>query len=181
MVLSRWMIGLGLVGCVPHTTAVQAPEATVVAVAGVVDQPDQRAVSELPLSVRNRLAKVMAQRNLTPRVVDAESFGLPFAARRASSWRLTWLAQHADGASLVLLVEAHAEFFSQLGGRYRWTVHVTLSAAPTAHPDQAVTSTFEVPAFLLYHHEREPEAIEAASPVIERQAGYLLDEVLGGA
>ncbi|MCB9766526.1 MAG: hypothetical protein H6739_42520, partial [Alphaproteobacteria bacterium] len=83
-------------------------------------------------------------------------------------------------AELLVLVETQVEFYSQMNGRFRWTVSVDLSVAPRDDLAQTVSASFTVPVFLQFHHEQEPEALAQAAPVIERQLGYLLDEVLSG-
>ena len=102
-----------------------------------------------------------------------------FTKGRTTRFRIAHVAVATD-ADLVLVVEAFARYGSQLNGRYRWTVQVVASVAPGDKPEDAVTSEFNVPVFLQFHHEQEPEAVSAAAPVIERQVGHLLDQVLGG-
>lgn len=175
------LFALALSACVPKQAApVRAPQPTPIAVVGVLDQIGDRAVSDLPATVSDAMRKALEARNLVPQVVAAERFSEPFASRRATPHRVAWLAQHAGDAPLLFLVETQVEFYSQLSGRYRWTVKVTATVAPADSPGDAVTTEFTVPVFLEYHHEREPEALDAARPVIERRVGTLLDEYLGG-
>ena len=175
------LFALALAACAPKkATVVRASASTPTAVAGVLDRLEDREVAALPASLDQAIQQALKDHNLVPEVVGADQFGKPFATRRATPHRLAWLAENAGGAKLLFLVQTEVEFYSQLSGRYRWTVKVTASVADASKPEEAVTSEFTVPVFLQFHHEREPEALEAAQPVIERQVGYLLDEYLGG-
>jgi len=179
--MAALLLAFILSGCLPKEAApVRAPSQTPVALAGLLDHLDDRQVSDLPESLNDALLATLRAHNLVPRQVEADRFGEAFAVRRTTAHRLAWLAEQTSGEQLLCLVETHVEFYSQLSGRYRWTVTVTASIAPAAHPSDAVSSEFTVPVFLRYHHEREPEALDAALPIIQRQVGYLLDEYLGG-
>ena len=76
-------------------------------------------------------------------------------------------------ADATLRVESTATFYAQVAGRYRWEVtsRVELRAA-----DHTWTRTLQTPVFLVYYHEREPEALAAAAPALQRKVGTLLDE-----
>ena len=74
-----------------------------------------------------------------------------------------------------LLVESEVAYYSLLSGRYRWTVDVTLTLVPAG-----LTDHFEVPVFLEFQHEREAEALAAATPVITRHVDDLIDDWLSG-
>jgi hypothetical protein len=126
-------------------------------------------VSNAPTGLYDTVDDALKERNLVPSPLAPDRFVDAFAARRDTSRRLEYLAPD----HLTLLTETEVAFYSQLSGRYRWTVTVHLTLAPSQLSD-----TFEVPVFLDYSHEREPAALEAAAPVIARHVGQLMDAYL---
>lgn len=168
------------VGCLPKGGGlVKAPAPMDAAVAGVLRMLDSGQVTALPEVVFERVGEALGARDLTPQPLDVPATLVAFGERRVTPQRLSWMAGQGQHP-LLLLLETEVEFYSQLSGRFRWTVRVQASVAPREDLGQAVSSSFEVPVFLQFHHEREQAAIEQAAPVIERQVGHLLDEVLGG-
>ena len=166
-------------GCLPHAGSVQAPNATPTALAAVLTRTQTEggpSVTAIPDAAEHRLEAVLAAHNLNavsvPGAVDA------FSVRRTTPLRLSWLSTASTEAPITVLVEAEARFFSPLGGQYRWTVAV--SASVVSRGGEPATDSFEVPVFLSYDHEAEPEALEDAMPVIERHLGALLDNTLRG-
>ncbi|MFT4976799.1 MAG: hypothetical protein ACI8S6_002704, partial [Myxococcota bacterium] len=95
-----------------------------------------------------------------------------FATKRSTTNRLTTLG----GDELILLVEAEAEYVSQLNGRMRWAVDVRLALDPP--DDEPIINTFSVTVFLLFMHQDAEDAILDAAPIIERHVGYMLDDYL---
>jgi hypothetical protein len=88
---------------------------------------------------------------------------------------------HADtNEDLVLLVETEARWYSQIAGRFRWTVSVDLSLGEVGAPEESVHQHFEVPVALLFDHQREADAINEATSVIQRRLGELMDLWLQG-
>lgn len=168
-----------LLGCAPKAGVVQAPSPMDVAFVGSLEPLDEPQVQPLPDLVRERLEQQARARNLSLVPVDASAWEEAFTKGRTTRYRVDHVAAGTQ-APLVLVVETFARYGSQLNGRYRWTVQVTASVAPSDDVEQLVSSDFNVPVFLQYHHEGEAEAVQAAAPVIERQVGYLLDQVLGG-
>ncbi len=176
--LTRFALLLPLLAtaCLKQPDAVQASTVEPVALAGVLTSVDDGVTVAFTEEAMARLAAVVQARNLSPRVVSAPAL----TERGSGPLRLSLLGASADGASLAVLVEANARFFSQMNGQYRWTVDVQLSLAPKAPPSSsgATSDRFEVPVFLLFDHEAEPEALLGALPVIERRLGALLDQHL---
>ena len=76
-------------------------------------------------------------------------------------------------ADATLRVESSAAFYAQIAGRYRWEV---TSRVELRTADHTWTRTLQTPVFLVYYHEREPEALAAAAPALQRKVGALLDE-----
>lgn len=163
MVLS---LSLLLAGCALRTPIVKAPSPAPVALATVHDHYEDKSVTPLPEPLVERLQAILSERDLRPSVVREPGF----ESQRSTANRLTLLTDD----ELVLLVEAEAEYISQLNGRMRWQVEATLSLDP---PDaEPVTSELSVTVFLLFMHQDAEDAILDASPVIERHVGYMLDE-----
>lgn len=166
-------------GCIPHTPPVQAPAPMPTALVAVLTRADEgggSTVGTVADPVQHALEAVLKAHNLDairdPNAVAA------FGSRRSTALRLGWMGSALNEVPLMVLVEAEARFFSQLGGQYRWTVAVSVSVQ--ARDGAPTTDSFEVPVFLSYDHEAEPEALDAALPVIEQRLGALLDNALRG-
>ncbi len=171
---------LFLAGCLSRQQPVQAPTPEPVAVAAVLGVLDSTAVQAVPEPLAERLERVLQAHNLPARPVEPSQYLERFTSKRTTAHRLSELAQLSGDAHLLLLVEAVAEHYSQMNGRYRWTVDVDATIAPKADLAQAFTVSFKVPVFLDHYHEKELQAAEAAGPLIERRLGVLLDAYLGG-
>ncbi len=169
-----------MLGCLTRQDVVRAPQATPTVVAPVMGYVDKRAVEAAPEGLTEAVLTELEKRNLPPTVVGADRWGESFETRRTTSHRLEALTDAAGAAHLVVLVETEASYFSQMNGRYRWTVDVVASVAPSDAPDQALTHELSVPVFLDFYHQREPEAVAAGAAVIGRHVGSLLDAYLGG-
>lgn len=165
-----------LAGCLKQPAAVTSEAALPVALGavltGVADGVTEPAADE----VMQRLSAVVSARALTPRPAAGEAL----AARPNSASRVALLAEGGSQGELVVLVESSARFFSQMNGRFRWTVEVKITLAPARDADRAVADSFEVPVFLQFNHEGEEEALREGLPVIERRLGALLDSYLLG-
>lgn len=163
------VLGLLLTSCIPRHPPVRAETALPIDVVTVLQPVDHPAVSAAPPDVIAALDAVLTARNLVPSLVPAERFIGAFSTRRDTARRL----EHLAPTQLLLLTETEVAFYSQLSGRYRWTVSVHVTLAPTTLDD-----TFQVPVFLDHYRQREPEALSAAAPVIARHVGQLIDQYL---
>jgi len=161
-----------LVGCLKQPAAVQATTPEAVAVGAVLTSVDDGATAAFSEAAMSRVSAVIQARNLSVRPVPPEHL----QAQPAGPYRLAALLQDAGDAPLRLLIEADARFFSQMNGQYRWTVELTLTLSPSREGATAQIDHVEVPVFLQYDHEGEPEALMAALPVLERRLGTLLDQ-----
>ncbi|MCB9795463.1 MAG: hypothetical protein H6741_22385 [Alphaproteobacteria bacterium] len=178
----RWLL-LGLLGlgaCLPKQDApVVAPQAMEATMSAVLQRLDSGGLSTVPEELAERLDAQLTARNLTPKPPAGDAVAA-FSTRQTSPQRMAWLAEQEGPGGLLVLVATQVEFYSQMNGRWRWTVSVELTVAPSGDLGQAVSSSFTVPVFMQFHHQKEPEALVEASPVIERELGYLLDQVLSG-
>ncbi|RME24656.1 MAG: hypothetical protein D6798_10715 [Deltaproteobacteria bacterium] len=170
---------LAVLGCAPKADVVQAPTPMDVATVAVMEPLDDPRVQPVPDAVMDALGRVLSERNLTMQPVEPATWEDAFSRGRTARFRVAHVALGTE-APLVLVVSTFSRYGSQLHGRYRWTVQVEAALAPAATPEDAIVSEFSVPVFLQFHHQRDADAVEAAIPVIERQVGHLLDQVLGG-
>jgi hypothetical protein len=182
MVLMRALLPLLLLlGCAAREAAPVAATGRSVAVLALHEGLADDAVEVAPDAFADALERAAAARGLSVLpVADAGALD-PLRQHRTSAHRLAWMAGQPGDAELLLLVAAQARFFSQMSGRYRWTVEVQASVASRAEPGRAEDLRFQVPVFLEYDREREDAALAAAAPVVERRLGVLLDQWLGGA
>jgi len=172
--------GLALTGCLARHAPVQARHPASVAVAASLGVLDDPAVQPVPAELSEAIGSLLAARNLAAQPVDPGAYLEPFAARRTTQHRLAVLAGQGGGAELLLLVETTVAYYSPMNGRYRWTVDVDATITPRDDLSQAFTAHFQVPVFLDHFHEQEEAALRAATPVIERRVGGVLDAWLGG-
>jgi hypothetical protein len=168
MVLSLLLLG----GCLKQPAAVRAATPETVAVGAVLTSVDDGATAAFPDAAMSRVNATIEARNLNARPVPFEHL----SARPAGPYRLEALIGDAGDAPLRLLIEADARFFSQMNGQYRWTVDLSLTLSSSQEGAATLTDHVEVPVFLQYDHEGEPEALAAALPVLERRLGSLLDQ-----
>lgn len=163
---------LALSACLPKVPLQRLPTKTPVTVAYVVDPQHLGDVASAPDAVKQAVAQVLAERNLEPAEVPLAALG----GQRLTDARLDALLQAPGDAPLVVLVEARAQFFSQLDGRYRWEVGLTLSAARRG--GAKAQEKVELPVVLQFDHEREAAAVSAAADEVAARLGTLLDGLL---
>lgn len=159
-------------GCGARVAVIKAPTPMDISLAAARNNLDDRQVLALPDPLLERVSAQLTERNLTPSLVPLSTI----ADTRLTARRLEVLS--AGGAPLVLLVETEAMYTTQMEGRLRWTVNVTLSLDPA--DGEPTTSEFSVPVFLQFQHQDADDALLGAVPIIERHVGYLLDEYLSG-
>jgi hypothetical protein len=122
------------------------------------------------------ISATLGAHNLPPQALGAE----PLQRRGTTAHRLSWMAEQAGQAPLLCLVEAEVAFHTELAGRYRWTVDLTISLSQADRPAEALVERFEVPVFLQYRHEGAAAALDAASPVVAARLSELLNRWVGG-
>jgi fructose-specific component phosphotransferase system IIB-like protein len=159
---------------------VQAPGDMAVSSAACMGSLDSTEVQAVPASLEAALAALLEERNLQPRPVAADSFLAAFATKRTPQHRLALIADVSSDSELLFLVETTAAYYSQMNGRYRWTVDVDATISPRGDLSEAFSAQFQVPVFLEHYHEKEAAALEASVPLLERRLGALLDAYLGG-
>lgn len=170
VMLIAWVSG----GCLPRVPQQRLAERTKVAVAYIVDPGYAGSPFVPPEALKKGIASVCDGRNL-------EAVEVPLsvvASERLTAARFEALKKASGGTPFALLVELRVLFFSQLDGRYRWKVAVSLTAA---RPDGTTASDpFEIPVVMMFDHEKEREAIVQAVSDIANRTGTLMDGLLAG-
>lgn len=189
MVLSRWRCWARLsaavgaaalvlgAGCIKRVEAVRVPEPQKVAIAIVVDR-DEPQVGEAPQALKDEIARRLGDRNLVPDFLPFAEYSEAFSRARDTTRRYAFLQKQAGDAPLLLLVEARAQFFSHLNGRYRWNVSAKASAGRAREGVAPVTGSDDLGAILQFNHEREPEALANVARTIADHTGILFDSFL---
>jgi predicted secreted protein len=173
------LAALFLAGCVSSSAPVAAPPGSRVALAFVVDDPDHREIADAPPPVHRDIGEVFVARGIAVDEAPFDRVQASFRTRRRSEHRLEALAQTSQ-ANIVCLVELMPRFFSQLAGRYRWTVQVRATIAERGALDDAIVEDYELPVFLEYTHENETDALERVAPSLARSLRSLVDDFVGG-
>jgi hypothetical protein len=182
MVLAmRWLLLAALLvggaGCIQRAPSQRLETSTPVAVAYVLDVDHGATVRDVPARLKEAVARELALRNLLAEEVDFEAIKGPFSQLRSTSRRFDYLRAHTE-APLVLLVETKPSFFSQLGGRYRWTVLARVTGQPRREGSTPASADLSEAVVLVFDHEREPHAVSQAAARIAERTGIVLDELL---
>jgi hypothetical protein len=120
--MPRTLLGLAvcLGACIHGRPPARLPRQEPVAVAFVVDQARTRAVADVPDALVREVDGVLAPRNLVPRRVPHSEVAVSYTVRRTTEHRLAQLAEFAEDARVLLLVEMRVSFYSHLNGRWCW-------------------------------------------------------------
>lgn len=165
-------------GCLKPSPATRLPRKTPISVAYIMDDPHQRQIRGAPAALTAEVLRVLEARNLQPGTLPVTTYGERFSRVRDSGRRMAALAALAgQGSPLLLLVETQPVFYSQLSGRYKWNVYVKLTLRD--RKGATVVDRFEAPAFLLFDHQRQAEAVEDVVPLISARLAELVDGFLG--
>jgi len=167
-------IALALAGCIHQAPPQRSPQAAPLAAVLLIDRADS--ADALPAEVQERIEQEIAQRNLEARSLDASALG----GTRNTQQRLAQLARVSPDAPWLLLLETRVVYYDLLQGRFRWIVYGRATVARRDDLNGAASSEFEVPVFLSYEHEKEPEALRAAARALADRTGALIDNVLSG-
>ncbi len=174
------MVLILLFACLPKQAPVQSIQALPTDVVAVANLLESREVRDGPAALYSAMEELLQQRNLRPQRVEPAVWTAEFGNRRSPGQRVLFLTERAGAGEVVLLVDTTASFYSQMSGRYRWTVAVEAQLRASNADKNPLSLNFEVPVFLDFDHEREDAAIAAAVPVIQHRLAALLDEWLSG-
>ncbi|MFT7518835.1 MAG: hypothetical protein ACI9MC_000969 [Kiritimatiellia bacterium] len=122
--------------------------------------------------LRDAIQQRMARHGLTA------SVGAHVHAGRSTEARLQ-LAADASTSDHIVIVEAEPVFVSQVAGRYRWKVGVTVTIAPREELSASRSWSWKIPVFLRFYHQREAWALDGAVPILQRDLDKALAEYLG--
>lgn len=165
---------LAAVSCLPKVPKQRLENTTPIVVGYIVDPTYSGEPTTAPEKLKEALTRVLEERNLT--VVEAPLEVLQ--NERITDTRKAALEAFKPDAPYVLLVELRVHFFSQLDGRYRWEVGTALSATKTG--GVATKDAFEVPVVLVYDHEKQRAAMNAAANDISVRLATVIDGLLVG-
>ncbi|MDX2013439.1 MAG: alpha-amylase family glycosyl hydrolase [Myxococcaceae bacterium] len=170
--LALSVLGLLALSCIPKVPRQRLENATPIVVGYIVDPTYAGEPSTAPDKLKEALARTLEERNLSVVEVPLEVL----KGQRITDTRRAALEAQQPDAPYFLLVELRVHFFSQLDGRYRWEVGTALTAVKNG----GVTSkdAFEVPVVLVYDHEKQRAAMNAASQDIATRLASLMDGLL---
>ena len=158
---------LWILACQPQVPPKKATSPIELQVLAIQDNVLDRNSSKVPSALIQTLKAELSKVNIQPNVLEVPQ---SFQSIRHTDQRLKQL-----GAP-ILLIETKAEFFSQLEGRFRWTVSCKLTLM--ADDKGVLVREFNTPVFHQFHHQREAEAILAAEEVIRQQLRGLIEDYL---
>ncbi len=164
--------------CMKSPPAHRLTKPTAIAVAFVHDKGAE--LGAVPAGFVEAIDQALGERNLVASNIDLSSMAPELARKRASKDRLASVARNAGAAELLLLVEMRAAYYSQINGRYRWTVYIKLSLATLGALDDATIVSFDLPVMLSFDHQRDQEALAYAAAPVARKLGQELDDFLAG-
>lgn len=168
------LVALSLVSwsCMPKVPRQRLENATPILVGYIVDPTYSGAPTTAPDKLKEVVTRALEERNLSVVEVPLEVL----KDQRITDTRRAALEAQQPDAPYTLLVELRVHFFSQLDGRYRWEVGTALTASKRG----GVTSkdAFEVPVVLVYDHEKQRAAMNAASEDIAIRLASLMDGLL---
>ena len=158
---------LWLLACQPQVPPKKATSPVQIQVLAVQDNLLDRNSTTVPADLLSTLKTELSNANIQPTIIDVPD---SFQSIRQTEQRLDELEKP------VLLIETKAEFFSQLEGRFRWSVNCKLTLKTSNQ--SAFVREFDTPVFHQFHHQREAEAILAAEEVIRQQLRGLIEDYL---
>ena len=135
-----------------------------------LDQLDTRASIPIPAPLQKAITNKITERGLQIKTLTIND--------RYSSQRNSGLRAKLYTKRPLLVVETQAQFFSQLEGRFRWTVEAQISLH--ASGGEVFQKTLSIPVFHQFHHQREKESLEAAQEQILRSLDRILDDYIRG-
>ena len=164
------MVLMFLWACMPKQAELSRVAAHDIYTISSLDKLDVRQSLPLPSSLEKSISETLTQRGINPKILTQEK---GYAQFRNSEQRIKLFDKRP-----LLLIETQAQFYSQLEGRFRWTVDVRMHLH-TAE-DMVFSRIFSVPVFHQFHHQREEESLEAAQSQIIRELNQILDDYVRG-
>lgn len=165
-----------LMACAPKTAPQAAADATPVTLAMSHVEMDSGRVVQVPERMADHLTRALTKNGYQSTLLAVEDYPSELKARTKAPHRALFLAKARGSNTLFVLVEAKALFYSQLRGQNRWVVSVEATALSDHSIENAIVERFEVPVFLRYNHEREPEALATAGPTIAQRVSRMVQD-----
>ena len=164
------MVLMFLWACMPKQAEISTVPAHDMYTVSSLDKLDVRKSVSLPATLESSIAAALQKRGISPKALTQTQGYDQF---RNSEQRIKLFNKRP-----LLLIETQAQFYSQLEGRFRWTVDVRMHLH-TAE-DMVFSRVFSVPVFHQFHHQREKESLEAAESQILRELNQMLDDYVRG-
>ncbi len=158
---------LSLLACIGRGAPQAAADGTTLRVVSIVESVATGEVLAAPSALLDSVQQTTSARGIAGANFDIIPVLEPFSRHRDTRSRIGLLPPYSGA---TLFVETQPSFYSEMNGKYRWTVRVRLTVSPSDYND-----TFDVPVFLQFYHERDEAAVAAAAPVIARHTAQLLD------
>ena len=159
-----------LLACMPKQAELATVSAHDMYTVSSLDKLDVRQSISLPEALESSIEKALQQRGINPKSLTQVQGYDQF---RNSKQRIKLFEKRP-----LLLIETQAQFYSQLEGRFRWTVDVQMHLHTSE--DMVFSRVFSVPVFHQFHHQREKESLEAAQAPILRELNQMLDDYVRG-
>ncbi|MFA5623537.1 MAG: alpha-amylase family glycosyl hydrolase [Bradymonadales bacterium] len=165
--------------CIQHGQAPQYVSTLNFAAAYVYDDIQNQSCLPLLDSSIDTLHLAFSERNLAASSIAMATYEDEFSRRQDSDRRLQSMRTMAPKADVRVLVELRASFYSQLSGRYRWDVKAKISLLDAAGQVR-LGDEFNLPAVLMFSHEKGDAAIDSVKEEIARRLGSTLDSYMRG-
>jgi glycosidase len=174
-----WLICMmaicGAPACVHRPDETSLPNDMPIKTAIVVESISSPVLTRGPEELIQATHDMLQSRRFIPSLAADSDTLIAFGQRRETAQRLAVL--HAldpnDANATALVIEVRAQMYSLLNGLFRWVVTGRVSLQKRNGPQWS--RAFEIPVFLRFDHERENEAVRAATPRILRY----VNEVIG--
>lgn len=161
---------LSFLGCVKQPTydTIISTESVVTGLPTVAILEQEKKISPIPKELKDNLSAQLQSRDITLQFYDHSE---QFKDVREGKNRLDLYTQ-----SQILLIEANAIYFAQVGGRFRWETNFDIYLKTDGEVKE---KHLKIPVFLIYHHQREADALLEAEAILFRELELFLTESLG--
>ena len=156
--------------CSINKAPLKSPVAQDLYMISSLDQLDTRTSVPIPEKLQQDIIKKIGERGLNIKTITIND---QYASQRNSGLRSKLSTERP-----LLLIETQAQFFSQLEGRFRWTVEAQISLHTAG--GEVFQKAMSIPVFHQFHHQREEASLEAAREQILRSLDRILDDYIRG-
>lgn len=160
---------LSLLACVKQTTydKMISTDSVVTGLPTVAVLEQENKISSIPQDLKDNLSSQLQFNDITLQFYDHSD---QFETIKQGKNRLALYTQ-----SQILLIEANAVYFAQVGGRFRWETNFDIYLKIG---DEMKETHLNIPVFLIYHHQREADALLEAEAILLRELQQFLNENL---